>query len=86
MVYILQDEQAEELFYAEDIDGFRREVEEDDLWLYITVEEFETEAEKKAFLRGLSFGKNEDSPSGILVLCPDNESDIPYIDIIKSAM
>lgn len=82
-VYILPDTQAEELYNAEDIDGFREMMESSDMWLDISTEEFDTEAEKTAFLKGLAYNRSEEAP-GMLVLCSDNECDIPYIDTLKA--
>lgn len=84
-VYIFPDMEAAGLYSNNDLDGFREAIENEELEASVDVEEFETEAEKNAFLKGFSYGRNEDS-TDFLILCSDNECDIPYIEILESTL
>lgn len=84
-VYIIPDMEAADLYNNDDLDGFREAIENEELESYVDVEEFETDAEKKAFLKGFSYGRDEDA-TDFLILCSDNECDIPYIEILESTL
>lgn len=83
-IYILPDINAERLYYHDNLDGFRELVEGDSLYLCVTVEEFNTIAEKNAYLKGLSFGMDEITTAEMLILCSDNDCDKPYIELIEA--
>lgn len=81
-IYIIEESEAESLVNDNDIDGFREYL-ENETFLDIKTEEFDTEEEQKGFLSGLFYGCDERTPAGKIVLIDGNEYHKPFIDIIK---
>lgn len=79
-IYIVKDQSVEQAYYDEDLVAFREIIEEGADLKEI---EFDSEKEAIAYVSGLYAGIDQRSPAGFIVLSDSEESDLPFIDIIK---
>lgn len=81
-LYLIEEPEAESLVNDNDLDGFRQYL-EDETYLNIDIEEFDTEEERTGFLSGYFHGCDERSPAGKVALIDGNDNHQPYIEIIN---
>lgn len=79
-IYIVRDQSVEQVVYDEDLDAFREIIEDG---ADFRVEEFDSEEEATAYVSGLYAGIDQRSPAGFIVLNESEESDTPFINILK---
>ncbi len=83
IAYIIEDSEAESLVQDNDVDGFRKYV-DDDGYVEYDKEEFDSEEERSGFLRGFFHGCDERAPAGKVVLLSGNEYYEPFIEILEN--
>ena len=79
-IYIVIGQTVEQAVYDEDLDAFRGIIEDG---ADFREEEFDSEEEATAYVSGLYAGIDQRSPAGFLVLDESEESDTPFINILK---
>lgn len=79
-IYIVRDQSVEQAVYDEDLDAFREIIEDG---ADFREEKFDSEEETTAYVSGLYAGIDQRSPAGFIVLYESEESDTPFIDILK---
>lgn len=79
-IYIVRDQSVEQAVYDEDLDAFREIIEDG---ADFREEEFDSEEEATAYVSGLYAGIDQRSPTGFIVLNQSEESDTPFINILK---
>ena len=79
-IYIVSDRSVEQAVYDEDLDAFREIIEDGADFREV---EFDSEEEATAYVSGLYAGIDQRSPAGFIVLYASEDSDIPYINILK---
>lgn len=84
IAYIIEDSEAESLIVDNDVEGFRDYV-ANDSFLDYDKEEFDSEEERKGFLRGFFYGCDERAPAGKVVLLSGEEYYEPFIKILEEA-
>lgn len=84
IAYIIEDSEAESLVQDNDVDGFRKYV-DDDGYVEYDKEEFDSEEERSGFLRGFFHGYDERAPAGKVVLLSGEEYYEPFIKILEEA-
>lgn len=83
IAYIIEDSEAESLVQDNDVDGFRKYI-DDDGYVEYDKEEFDSEEERSGFLRGFFHGCDERAPAGKVVLLSGNEYYEPFIEILEN--
>lgn len=79
-IYIVSDQSVEQAVYDEDLDAFREIIEDG---ADFREEEFDSEEEATAYVSGLYAEVDQRSPAGFIVLYESEESDTPFINILK---
>lgn len=79
-IYIVRDQSVEQAVYDEDLDAFREIIEDG---ADFRKEEFNSEDEVTAYVSGLYAGIDQRSPAGFIVLYESEDSDLPFINILK---
>lgn len=80
-IYVILNDQVEDMVYYNDLDGFSELVKDGVSW---DEKEFASEAEQTAFVEGLFFGIDERSPAGLVVLYEDDEAHKEFIKLLKA--
>lgn len=82
-VYVLKDRDLIESVEDNDIEGFKKSIEDEEYIEFEEPIEFETESEALAFCAGLGYGVDERAPIEILPLRSFEEYDRPFINEIE---
>lgn len=81
-VYVIKDVEAIDFVIADDIEGFRQYLSDQEFPDIPQPETFATIQQAQAFCTGIAYGHSESKPS-VLALCSYEASDRPYIAILK---
>ena len=82
-VYVINDSNLIDLFEDNDIEGFKKQLEEDGTIYFEEPVQFETESEALAFCAGLGYGVDDHNPVDRLPLRSFEEYDKPFIELIE---
>ena len=82
-VYVITDRNLIDLFEDNDIEGFKKQLEEDGTIYFEEPIQFETKSEALAFCAGLGYGVDDRNPVDRLPLRSFEEYDKPFIELIE---
>ena len=82
-VHVITDRTLIDLFEDNDIEGFRKHLEEDGTIYFEEPIQFETESEALAFCAGLGYGVDDHNPVDRIPLRSFEEYDRPFIELIE---
>ena len=82
-VYVISDRNLIDLFEDNDIEGFKKQLEEDGTIYFEEPIQFETESEALAFCAGPGYGVDDRNPVDRLPLRSFEEYDKPFIELIE---
>ena len=83
-VYVITDPTAIDLITANDLDGFKAYLAEDDTHYFPEPEIFATEEQALAFCSGIGYGTDERAPIERYPLRSCEPTDVPFIELIEN--